>query len=282
MDQNENEVGLALHAKLPEKVVKREDLFIVSKLVQYHDKDWWKEPARRRSATWSWTAWTLPHPLAQGLQAGGRLPVGWGRQRESQWERFRGCLDGHGRAGGQRAGDSYWSRQVNHLHVEKILNKPGLKYQLAVNQIECHRYLTQEVDPVLRLQRRCGDCHSLLGSPDAPGPRTLPHRRTWGSKRLQTSPVKPQPGRWSESPCRGPWPWCPSRNAWPHCWGLPGLWTEQGGYERLAQLQQGLEGLCLGERRLPQGLPRSRGARKLRLSALGQATCHLRPHFPCV
>ena len=100
---------------------------------------------------------------------------------------------------------------VNHLHVEKILNKPGLKYKLAVNQIECHRCLTQEVDPVLRLQRRCGDCHSPLRSPDGPSPRTPPHRRTRGSKRLQASPVKPQPRCWSESPCRGPWPWCPSR-----------------------------------------------------------------------
>ena len=40
------------------------------------------------------------------------------------------------------------------------------------------------------------------------------------------------------------------------------LWTGQGGYEHLAQLQQGLEGLCLGELCLPQGLSLSRGVLK--------------------
>ncbi|KAM6089923.1 aldo-keto reductase family 1 member B1-like isoform 2-T2 [Theristicus caerulescens] len=106
--QNENEVGEGIQQKIKEGVVKREDLFIVSKageeLFPTDDK---------------------------GMSIPSNTDI------LQTWEAMEELVD----AGLVKAiGISNFNRE----QTERILNKPGLKHKPANNQIECHPYLSQE------------------------------------------------------------------------------------------------------------------------------------------
>ncbi|XP_021119087.1 aldo-keto reductase family 1 member B10 isoform X3 [Heterocephalus glaber] len=105
--QNENEVGEAIQEKIREKAVRREDLFIVSKVMEE----------------------LVDEGLVKALGVS----------------------------------------NFNHFQIEKLLNKPGLKYKPVTNQVECHPYLTQ--DKLIQYCHSKGitvTAYSPLGSPDRP------------------------------------------------------------------------------------------------------------------
>ncbi|XP_011514718.1 aldo-keto reductase family 1 member B10 isoform X2 [Homo sapiens] len=131
--QNEHEVGEAIQEKIQEKAVKREDLFIVSKsgddLFPKDDK---------------------------GNAIGGKATF------LDAWEAMEELVD-------EGLVKALGVSNFSHFQIEKLLNKPGLKYKPVTNQVECHPYLTQE-----KLIQYCHSkgitvtAYSPLGSPDRP------------------------------------------------------------------------------------------------------------------
>uniref|UniRef100_A0A8C6TXL5 Aldo-keto reductase family 1, member B1 (aldose reductase), tandem duplicate 2 n=1 Tax=Neogobius melanostomus TaxID=47308 RepID=A0A8C6TXL5_9GOBI len=124
--QNEVEVGEGVNTMIKNGVVKREELFITSKV----------------------------------YEAG--LTISDNSSFLETWEAMEELVD----AGLVKAiGVSNFNKE----QIEAILNKPGLKYKPANNQVECHPYLTQE-----KLIDYCHSkgisvtAYSPLGSPDRP------------------------------------------------------------------------------------------------------------------
>ncbi|XP_003462770.1 aldo-keto reductase family 1 member C1-like [Cavia porcellus] len=144
--QVEEEVGLAIKSKIAEGRVKREDIFLTSKLwCTCHRPEMVKpslESSLRKLGLDYVDLYLIHYPVA--MKPGEDLFPADEKGKTlldtgdicATWEAMEKCKD----AG---LAKSIGVSNFNRRQLEMILNKPGLKYKPVCNQVECHLYLNQ-------------------------------------------------------------------------------------------------------------------------------------------
>ncbi|XP_055280875.1 dihydrodiol dehydrogenase 3-like [Moschus berezovskii] len=144
--QNEEYVGQAIRSKIADGTVKREDIFYTSKLWCTFLRPELVRPALEKSLKnlqLDYVDLYIIHCPLSAKPGEALLPKDQNGKLAADsvdlchtWEALEMCKE----AGLTK---SIGVSNFNHKQLERILNKPGLKYKPVCNQVECHPYLNQ-------------------------------------------------------------------------------------------------------------------------------------------